>query len=488
PPGPRGLPIIGNVLEFNPANAWRLYDDFKKRYGPIVYLNLLGQDIVIINAKKVANDLLVRRAVNYSDRPRMIESGEYLTRGMNMIVARYGELWHKMRRSSQSALSARTVNRYHPVQSDEMVIMTYGMMHDPDHWKEQILRAMSSVILSIVYDLPPSKSLNDPFATKVNQFVNRVSSASYPGNLVDLFPVLDYIPTWASKWKRKAEKDFAFYSALFGEKFEAIKGRVMNQEENRTSFCASVAENQEKMSISDIEAAWLTGTLYQAGHDTNYSTITWFIFAVLHYPQVLEKAQQELDRIVGKSRLPSFADFKSLPYIRAIVKETLRWRPVAPLGVAHSTLEDDFYEGYHIPKGTLCLANIWSMNHDTEVYGSDADAFRPERYLDDKTGELKDSSDEGHVSYGFGYRDCVGRHLANDSLFIAIAMISWSMKIEPKKDVNDGRDVVPPIDGVDTDGFIVRPPSFGVTLIPRFPEAETILRQARDDILDSESY
>jgi len=110
PPGPFGLPVIGNAFQFNMVKAWHLCDEYKKRYGvlprtrgacpfilifvvgPIVYLNLLGQPVVILNTKKVANDLLVQRAANYSDRPRTIVGGEYLTGGMNMIVARYGEL------------------------------------------------------------------------------------------------------------------------------------------------------------------------------------------------------------------------------------------------------------------------------------------------------------------------------------------------------------------------------------------------------------
>jgi len=144
-----------------------------------------------------------------------------------------------------------------------------------------VCRATSSVILSIVYDLPPLKTFDEPFAIKTNDFVNRVSSASYPGAyLVDLFPLLDYVPAWAARWKRDAQKDFKFYSALFENKFKAIKERMVRLlfgnmrrvhstfrfsqikgEEHRNSFCASVAENQEKMSISDVESAWLAGTL-----------------------------------------------------------------------------------------------------------------------------------------------------------------------------------------------------------------------------------
>jgi cytochrome P450 len=77
------------------------------------------------------------------------------------------------------------------------------------------------------------------------------------------------------------------------------------------------------------------------------------------FPDVQKKAQAELDKVVGRGKLPTFADYGHLPYIRALVKETLRWKPVAPLGVSHRLIQDDTYEGYHIPKGTIVISNIW---------------------------------------------------------------------------------------------------------------------------------
>lgn len=131
------------------------------------------------------------------------------------------------------------------------------------------------------------------------------------------------------------------------------------------------------------------------------------MLAMVLYPETQKKAQAELDAVVGRSRLPTFADFDHLPYIRAMVKETLRWRAVDPLGLQHRSIEDDWYEGYYIPKGSVIMANVWAMNRDPEVHGTDYDFFNPSRYLNDK-GELDsatlDTKDEGHVTFGFGRR------------------------------------------------------------------------------------
>ena len=90
-------------------------------------------------------------------------------------------------------------------------------------------------------------------------------------------------------------------------------------------------------------------------------TMAWFMLAMVLYPDAQKKAQEEIDRVIGNDRLPCFDDRDNLPYVDAIVKEVLRWHPVGPMGLPHSTTEDDTYEGYHIPKGSLVIANIWCV-------------------------------------------------------------------------------------------------------------------------------
>jgi cytochrome P450 len=160
-------------------------------------------------------------------------------------------------------------------------------------------------------------------------------------------------------------------------------------------------------------------------------------------PDIQLRAQDELDAIVGRSRTPTFADAPSLPYIQAIVKETLRWRPAAPLGVPHATTEDDWYEGMFIPKGTICISNIWQCHHDPASYGDDAESFKPERFLDGNGGLIPgpvETRDDGHSGFGFGRRICVGKHSANDTLFISMATLLWATRLERARDEN-GKEV-----------------------------------------------
>jgi cytochrome P450 len=175
------------------------------------------------------------------------------------------------------------------------------------------------------------------------------------------------------------------------------------------------------------------------GSDTTPSAMAFFVLAMIVYPEVQVRAQAELDAVVGRTRLPTFADFQHLPYIRATVKELLRWRPNAPLGTPHSTSEDDWYDGMFIPKGTICIPNVWNMNRDPEIYGDNTEHFDPARFLDER-GEiaprLLELKKDGHFTYGFGSRICAGRHLADNALFINIATLLWGMNFKRKKDAS----------------------------------------------------
>ena len=174
-----------------------------------------------------------------------------------------------------------------------------------------------------------------------------------------------------------------------------------------------------------------------AGFETTATALMWWILAMVAFPEVQSRAQAELDAVVGRGRLPTFSDAPRLPYVRAVAREVIRWRPAARLGTPHTIAEDDWYEGMFIPKGSVCRPNIWQCNRDRTIFGEDADDFKPERHLGDN-GELlpgpKETSQEGHASFGFGRRVCVGKHLANNSLFILTARILWAANLRCMED------------------------------------------------------
>lgn len=154
---------------------------------------------------------------------------------------------------------------------------------------------------------------------------------------------------------------------------------------------------------------------------------------MLSSPDCVRRAHEELDRVVGPDRTPTFNDEPNLPYIRGMIKETLRMRPINKFGNNHYTIEDDWYNGFFIPKGTIVMANWWSIHYD-ERYYPQPDKFLPERWLHyphsaAKAAALPDGNERDHLTYGGGRRICAGIHLAEKSLFINVARILWGFNV-----------------------------------------------------------
>ena len=171
------------------------------------------------------------------------------------------------------------------------------------------------------------------------------------------------------------------------------------------------------------------------GGETTSDILEWWLLAILVHPEIQTRAHSELDKVVGRARPPTFADLPSLPYIRALVKETLRWARIAPFGVPHRSTADDWYEGVFIPKGTVCLPNLHVINSDPGIFGEDAARFNPDRYLGDRgagrTAAEEREMDSSHsTAFGFGRRGCPGRYIAEGTLAIDFATVLWAMRFE----------------------------------------------------------
>ena len=158
----------------------------------------------------------------------------------------------------------------------------------------------------------------------------------------------------------------------------------------------------------------------EAGSDTTSSTLLSFLLAMIKYPETLKKAKTEVDQLCGATRSPTSDNITELPYLRACMDETLRWRPVAAGGIPHMLTQDDTYEGYFLPKGTMLFANAWAIHRDEDEY-ADPDEFIPERFLNNKFGTkntVSEKEDHRRETYGFGAgrRGCPGQRLAENSL------------------------------------------------------------------------
>ncbi|TEB27970.1 cytochrome P450 [Coprinellus micaceus] len=220
------------------------------------------------------------------------------------------------------------------------------------------------------------------------------------------------------------------------------------------SLISTLPESLSQRSEAEAVARNICALAYMAGAETSFGSALALIFALAHNPEVQANGQAELESVVGTERLPLLSDRPSLPYIHALVKELGRWYNAGPLGVPHSNTEDDEYDGYFLPKGTMFLPNIWAMMHDPEVFERPFD-FMPERYL--KDGKLDLTVPDGDLAtFGFGRRVCPGRHFAKDTLFLFTASILATCQISRPRDAA-GHFLVQTLELMNTTAAVPRP-------------------------------
>ncbi|KAG2069083.1 cytochrome P450 [Suillus decipiens] len=324
PPGPVPLPLLGNVLSIDTKEPWLTYTEWGATYGDLVFMRLLGQEIVVVNSQHVAETLIDKRSRIYSDRPYIATLKPF---GWSVVFAflGYDDEWRLCRRLFHQTFRPDSALKFRPLQIRNAREMIVNLTDDPEHYHSHFATFSSSVAMSVTYGY---------------QTVPR--------------------------------------------SYETTTAALMN-----------------------------------------------FTLAMVLYPDVQKRAQAEIDFVVGGDRLPTFEDRASLPYVESVLRETLRWHPVGPLGVPHATSSDDTYDGYFIPKGTTVISNIWAISRDEKRYPK-ASSFIPERFLD-VNNALTDDDPASYV-FGFGRRACPGRHAADASLWSAIVTILATVKFSPAKD------------------------------------------------------
>ncbi|OJT14150.1 O-methylsterigmatocystin oxidoreductase [Trametes pubescens] len=481
PPGPPGLPLIGNLLDVpSPKDfPWDTYTNWCKQYdSDIIRINAMGMNIIVANSLEVANDLLDKRSAIYSDRPRMVMLCELSGFGPGLAFVPYNNFWKDQRRMARQEFHSTPVKRFRPVEVRSAYRFLRSLQQKPDDLMDNLRHLAGATIMSIGYDIEVQPH-DDPYVQTAEEAVASITETTNAGSyLVDVIPILKYVPEWfpGAEFKKQARIWHAAVDKLFNDPYDACQKRL---DAGELGDCAAKSmmetfgknPTDPKYAASVIKSA--LGALYVGGADTTVSALGTFFLAMTLNPDVQEKARKQLDQVVGSHRLPSFNDQPSLPYIDAILKETIRWRPVVPLDVPHRLTEDDFYEGYYLPKGSLIVANTWAILHDEAAY-PDAERYNPDRLLT-ADGTLDPAvRDPSVAAFGFGRRICPGRFMALDSMWITIACVLSMFEISKAVD-EEGREITP--DGEYDRGFLCHPKPFPCVIKPRSKEHEELLNE-----------
>jgi cytochrome P450 len=427
PPGPLPLPFLGNSL---PASKpWLQFQQWSKTYGPIFTIWVGRRPTLVLSDSEIAIDLLEKRSIKYSSRPRFVVMGEiYNTK--SILVQPYGKEWSIRKKLLHRALTPASLRMYKSRQEAEATRLAWQVFENPEDWERAFDRFTASVVFSIAYG-HRIDSLESPVIRQRLEFMHFMASLNVPGAyLAEKFPVLKSMPNFLAPWKRNIQERANLETDANVAHVEDVKRDLRVGKEKGDEIASSLTQtllavrDEEGIPLSDEAFASVPASLFGAGSDTTASTMCSAILALVTHPSTLDAAHTEMDAIIGFDRTPTFEDEQHLPYMRALVKEVLRWRPVAVLGgTPHGSTEDDAYEGWRIPAGTTILGNSWAINLNEEYYPN-PNLFNPSRFLDEKDNrfapELRGMkihpAKAGHSSFGWGRRICPGADLAANSL------------------------------------------------------------------------
>ncbi|TFK36284.1 cytochrome P450 [Crucibulum laeve] len=431
PPGPKGLPIIGNILDMPVDNQWLVYDEWFKTYGAtvcdIISFEALGSRFIILGSLARTEDLFEKRSSIYSSRPRMPMAMELMRWDIIMSFLPYGSWWRRHRKVFHDHFHPNVVDKYNPVQLTESRALLLRLLSSPKDFQLQVRLTFTSIIMKLAYGIQ-IKEKNDPYVETAEEALRGLAEAGIPGRfLVDLLPSLKYVPEWmpGASFKRMAKHWKEVNGKMGGKPWDDVKEKMKNGtavSSLSTTLIEALPDESDPRREEEEKVARATAAVaFVGGADTTVSSINSFFLAMTLYPDVLKKAQAEIDSVIGSNRLPDFGDRDSLPYINALAKETMRWQAVTPLGVGHMSTQDDIYDGYFIPKDSIILGNVWSILHDPVAY-PDPMTFKPDRFLKDGTIDPTIRNPMS-AAFGFGRRICPGRYLADNSLYIIIASL-----------------------------------------------------------------
>ncbi|RDX52094.1 cytochrome P450 [Lentinus brumalis] len=351
----------------------------------------------------------------------------------------YSQGWRSRRRVLWQHFHPGVVDKYNGFLEDNArQSLKRLLLGSAETLNDNIRYSVGATLLKVAYGLQISEA-NDKYISTFEEAMESIALLLSGTTFIEFFPFLARLPTWFPGMEilRRMAHYRQVIMVMKEDTWNDAKIVVVSSDDAPASFASALIDHLPRIDQQDVPAQEeiyrdTVALAYAAGIDTTHASLSSFFFAMSLYPDVQKKARAELDAVVGSTRLPDLRDRPNLPYINAIVKETLRWHTVVPLSLPHVSTADDEYDGFFIPKGSIVMVNAWSILHDPERYPQ-PEKFVPDRFI--KNGALNmDPGDPAHIAFGFGRRICPGRYFAEAALFIYIASVLHTLDISPPLD------------------------------------------------------
>ncbi|KAJ0414966.1 cytochrome P450 [Aspergillus carlsbadensis] len=475
PPGPPPLPILGNILSLPPRGTpeFQHWLKHKDAYGPISRVTALGLTLIIIHDRDAAQYIMGKKAHKTSARPQL-NFATLCGFESFLITHQYNETYRLHRRLVHAQMGTRSLSaRFESVQEQETMYFLLNVLRRPEEAINHLKTLAAAIILKITYGYSIDRTGVDPLVELIEHAMEHLSLAFVPCSwIIDAIPAIDRLPEgFPGLPYRKTAREWKAVNEAAAEIPYAFVQRQMAKGSHRPSYVSNLLESDLKTRTEDEEAIkWTAVSLYAAGSDSTVAILTSVILALVMFPEVQVRAQEEIDRVTGSdaARLPTFSDREHMPYIDGIVKEAWRWNPVGPMGLTHKSEEDIIYKDYLIPKDAYLLPSLWWFLHDPKMY-SDPEVFKPERYM-----APLNEPDPGDLAFGYGRRACAGRYFADASVYVAVVQMLAVFRFEKLRNAQ-GREIEVKLEAIP--GMVNKPKPFEFAVEPRSQRHVELLRR-----------
>ncbi|CAI9115908.1 OLC1v1016921C1 [Oldenlandia corymbosa var. corymbosa] len=452
PPTPfPSLPFIGHLYLIKKP-IYKSLSNLSKQYGPVISLHLGCVPVVVVSSPSAVEDFLVKNDIIFANRPKTLNGKYFGYNYTSLAWSSYGEHWRNLRRiSSLEVLSSNRIQLLSYIRVDEVRSLIRKLFKAASTQSSADMKSSCfDLTFNVLTRMMAGKryyggEINVEKSDEAKAFHEITSQAA---RLNPTAMVLDFLPfmRWfglydvEEKMKNIQRKRDKFMQNLIDEIRDIC--RTDSSGKNKTMMGTLLdLQHQEPEYYSDETIKSLMLILLQAGSDTTARTMEWAMAHLIDNPDVLKKAQSEIDDVIGgQDRLILESDLVSLPYIRCIINETLRMHPPAPLLLPHKASQDCMVGGFKVRAGTLLLVNLWDIQRNPK-YWDDPEKFIPERFAGSETigggkEELK------FLPFGLGRRGCPGNNLAIHVLGFALGSLiqcfNWEMEDEKPMDLSEG--------------------------------------------------
>ncbi|KAL0542162.1 hypothetical protein IC582_022255 [Cucumis melo] len=431
PPGPRGVPLLGN-LPFLDPELHTYFAQLSQKYGPIVKLQLGRKIGIIINSPSVVREVLKDHDVTFANRdvPHAGRAASY--GGSDIVWTPYGPQWRMLRKVCVlKMLSNATLDSVYELRRREVrntVAHLYARAGTRVNVGEQGFLTVFNVVTSMLWGGSVEGEQRDGLAAEFRETVSEMTELLGLPNVSDFFPSLARfdIQGIEKKMRELAPRFDSIFEKMIDQRLK-IDGKDEGESVKKNDFLQFLlqvkddGESKTPLTMTHLKALLMDMVI--GGTDTSSNTVEFAMAEMLKSPKTLKKAQQELVAVVGEDNIVEESHIHSLPYLKAVMKETLRLHPILPLLVPHCPSETAIVSNYTIPKGSRVFINVWAIQRDPKNWDNPLE-FDPERFLNGKYDFS--GNDFRYFPFGSGRRNCAGIGMAERMVMYLLATLLHS--------------------------------------------------------------